>query len=103
MKKKAVLIACVLCGMLSLAPKFNEQPRRPAPLPPGGAHQLRPMVGPRNYVVVPKSDIETRTQSAVSMMPEGIFSKLKDDEVRDLISYLASPSQVPLPTGKDGK
>ena len=54
-------------------------------------------------VIVPKGDIEARTQSAVSMMPEGIFSKLKDDEVRDLISYLASHIQVPLPKGKAGK
>ena len=30
-------------------------------------------------------------------MPEGLFAKLKDEEVRDLVAYLASPTQVPLP------
>jgi putative heme-binding domain-containing protein len=54
-------------------------------------------------VIIPKAEIETRTQSPVSMMPEGIFAKLKDDEVRDLISYLGSPAQVPLPKERSGK
>ena len=31
------------------------------------------------------------------MMPDGLLSTLKDDEVRDLIAYLASATQVPLP------
>ena len=30
----------------------------------------------------------------VSMMPEGLLEKLSDDEVRDLIAYLASKGQV---------
>jgi hypothetical protein len=30
-------------------------------------------------------------------MPEGLFANLKDDEIRDLVAYLASPTQVPLP------
>jgi putative membrane-bound dehydrogenase-like protein len=49
-------------------------------------------------VVVPKNEIEARKPSSVSMMPEGLFGKLSKEEVRDLIAYLASPSQVPLPT-----
>jgi hypothetical protein len=28
------------------------------------------------------------------MMPEGLLEGLKDDEVRDLVGYLASPAQV---------
>jgi putative membrane-bound dehydrogenase-like protein len=47
-------------------------------------------------VVVPKSDIETRVPTKLSMMPEGLFEQLRPDEVRDLIGYLASPMQVPL-------
>jgi hypothetical protein len=31
-------------------------------------------------------------------MPDGLFDALKEDEVRDLVAYLASPRQVP-PTG----
>ena len=46
---------------------------------------------------VAKSEIEDRKQSTVSMMPEGLFEKLSDEEIRDLIAYLASPKQVPLP------
>lgn len=44
-----------------------------------------------------KSDIAERVPSKVSMMPEGLLAKLKDEEVRDLIAYLASRTQVPLP------
>lgn len=47
-------------------------------------------------VVVPKSEIEERTLSSVSMMPERQLDTLTPDEVRDLIAYLASPAQVPL-------
>jgi len=48
-------------------------------------------------VVVSKEDIDTRHQSAVSMMPEGQLEKLTPTQVRDLVAYLASPAQVPLP------
>ncbi len=47
-------------------------------------------------VVLPKSDIEMRTATKLSMMPEGTFEQMKLDEVRDLIGYLASPVQVAL-------
>ncbi len=48
-------------------------------------------------VVVPKSEIETRKETANSMMPDGLLPSLSADEVRDLVGYLASPGQVPLP------
>jgi putative heme-binding domain-containing protein len=51
-------------------------------------------------VVVPKSDIESRAATKLSMMPEGLFEQLRPEEVRDLIAYLASPGQVPLPADK---
>ena len=35
----------------------------------------------------------------ISMMPEGLFDGLKDEEKRDLISYLQSPRQVAAPAG----
>jgi putative heme-binding domain-containing protein len=50
-------------------------------------------------LVVPKDEIETRTVSKLSMMPEGILEKLTDAEVRDLIAYLRAKEQVPLPKG----
>ena len=43
------------------------------------------------------ADIEERQKSKESMMPEGLLTKLKDDEVRDLIGYLKSQEQVKLP------
>lgn len=48
-------------------------------------------------IVLPKDEIEERKQSNVSMMPEGQLEKLSADELRDLVGYLASKTQVPLP------
>jgi putative membrane-bound dehydrogenase-like protein len=50
-------------------------------------------------VRIPTADIEARKESNLSMMPEGLFDRLSADEVRDLVAYLASPQQAPLPTG----
>jgi len=47
-------------------------------------------------VVVPKSEIEERVLSSVSMMPERQLDPMTKDEVRDLIAYLGSPHQVVL-------
>jgi len=47
--------------------------------------------------VVTKSEILSREKSPVSMMPEGLLKTLKADEVRDLIAYLRTTAQVPLP------
>ena len=46
-------------------------------------------------VVLPKEDVESRKATPNSVMPEGLLDPLKDDDVRDLIAYLASPRQVP--------
>jgi putative membrane-bound dehydrogenase-like protein len=48
-------------------------------------------------IVVPRDEIESQTISKLSMMPEGIFEKLTDDEVRNLVAYLRGKEQVPLP------
>ncbi len=45
-------------------------------------------------VIVPKDEIELRRQSNLSMMPEGILDRLTNDEVRDLVGYLASPGPL---------
>jgi putative heme-binding domain-containing protein len=48
-------------------------------------------------ITLPKSEIQERKKSQLSMMPEGLLAPLSDVEVRDLIAYLGGPGQVPLP------
>ncbi len=55
---------------------------------------------PNEVLRLPVRDIEARATSPVSLMPEGLLANLKADEVRDLVAYLASPAQVPLPRQK---
>jgi putative heme-binding domain-containing protein len=45
-------------------------------------------------LVLPKSEIEERSLSKVSMMPDGLLQTFTNEQVRDLIGYLASPTQV---------
>ena len=45
-------------------------------------------------VVVPKSEIDDRRLSDLSVMPEGLLDPLKRQEVVDLIAYLGSSNQV---------
>jgi putative heme-binding domain-containing protein len=52
---------------------------------------------PNEVIRLAKADIDERNQLTVSLMPEGQLGQLSDTEVRDLIAYLAGPSQVPLP------
>jgi len=47
-------------------------------------------------IVIAKADIEERKLSELSLMPEGQLNTLTPDEVRDLVAYLASPTQVAL-------
>ncbi len=47
-------------------------------------------------LVIPLGEIEGRTPSPQSMMPEGILTPLSLDEIRGLLAYLAAPQQVPL-------
>jgi len=49
-------------------------------------------------VTLPRQEITARQVSAVSMMPEGLFDALTQQEMVDLVAYLQSPAQVPLPT-----
>jgi putative heme-binding domain-containing protein len=57
-------------------------------------------------VILDKQDIEERETSGVSMMPEGLAERLSAEELRDLVSYLASPEQVAphtTPAGAEGR
>ena len=47
-------------------------------------------------IVLSKEDVVARNVLPISMMPEGLFSNLKKDELRDLVAYLATEQQVPL-------
>jgi putative heme-binding domain-containing protein len=46
---------------------------------------------------IAKSEIQSREKSPISMMPEGLLKTLTKEEVRDLIAYLRTSAQVPLP------
>lgn len=48
-------------------------------------------------ITLPRKDITSRTESTLSMMPEGLLESLQPREVLDLVAYLQSPTQVPLP------
>ena len=52
---------------------------------------------PTEVVTVPRTEIQSFRQSPLSMMPEGLIAALGPSEVRDLIAYLRSAKQVPLP------
>ena len=49
-------------------------------------------------LVVNRADIEEMKSLPASMMPEGLFERLKEDEIADLVSYLSTATQVPLPS-----
>ena len=46
-------------------------------------------------LTISRDDIEETRPTDVSMMPEGLFDKLSEQEIRDLVAYLASKAQVP--------
>ncbi len=48
-------------------------------------------------VVLPVSDIASRKQTNLSIMPDGLLDQMKPEEVRDLVAYLRSKEQVPIP------
>jgi putative heme-binding domain-containing protein len=52
---------------------------------------------PTEQLIVPLADIDEEKLSPLSMMPAGQLELLSETEVQDLIRYLASPAQVPLP------
>jgi putative membrane-bound dehydrogenase-like protein len=48
-------------------------------------------------VTLPQNEIEASESSEFSMMPDQLLEAFSDDDVRDLVAYLASPQQVPPP------
>lgn len=51
-------------------------------------------------IVIPVAEIEERTTSPVSMMPDGMLPTMTTEQVRNLFAYLMGPGQVPLPETK---
>ena len=48
-------------------------------------------------IIVPLNEIDEHSLSPLSIMPDGQLQKLSQEEVRDLIAYLGSRSQVDTP------
>jgi putative heme-binding domain-containing protein len=56
------------------------------------------LVTANETLVIPRNEIRSLKESQLSMMPEGLLQTYNDQEVRDLLYYLRSPAQAPLPT-----
>lgn len=52
-------------------------------------------------LTLPRKEITIIRPSELSMMPEGLVDQMSDKEVRDLVAYLGSSSQVPILATKD--
>jgi hypothetical protein len=52
---------------------------------------------PTDRVILPLEEVESRSRSPKSLMPDELLEKLTPPEVRDLVAYLGSDTQQPLP------
>ena len=55
------------------------------------------LVTANETVTLPRKEVQSLTESQLSMMPEELLQPFNDQEVRDLIYYLRGPAQAPLP------
>jgi hypothetical protein len=53
-------------------------------------------------LAIPRNEVAKLKPSPLSMMPDGLLDTMTPQEVRDLVAYLRSPEQVPLPAGAAG-
>ena len=51
---------------------------------------------PEGEITIDRDDVEEVQRRNESVMPEGLLNGLTDEQVRDLVAYLASPGQVPV-------
>lgn len=56
---------------------------------------------PQERLVLAADDIDEIQTTALSAMPDGLLQNLSQQQVRDLVAYLMSPAQVPLPAGAE--
>jgi putative membrane-bound dehydrogenase-like protein len=54
---------------------------------------------PTERLAINRADVEEIHASTLSLMPEGLLDPLPEKDLRDLVGYLMSPQQVPLPAG----
>lgn len=47
-------------------------------------------------ITIPRDEVEERQVSDLSMMPDDLWANVSNHEIRSLVAYLASPSQVPV-------
>jgi putative heme-binding domain-containing protein len=59
------------------------------------------LVTANETVTIPVDEVDERALSDQSMMPDDLWANLSDHEVRSLVAYLASPSQVPVLLTRD--
>ncbi|MEO2020662.1 MAG: c-type cytochrome, partial [Pirellulaceae bacterium] len=59
--------------------------------------QLLSIQTAKERVRLQKDDVEQVKVSSVSLMPDNLLKDLDDQQIRDLLAYLASPRQVELP------
>ena len=50
-------------------------------------------------LIIPKTEIDARKLSEISMMPEGLLANMTKDDARNLFAYLKSQTQVNFPDG----
>ncbi|GAB2797052.1 hypothetical protein GCM10027275_48040 [Rhabdobacter roseus] len=59
--------------------------------------QLTLRIVGQDAVVINKSEVQTREVTPTSMMPTGLLEPLTDTEIKNLVAYLRTTAQVPLP------
>jgi len=57
----------------------------------------------KERLVIERSDIDEIQASTQSLMPDGLLQPLSEAQIRDLVAYFMSPTQVPLPDETDPK
>ena len=57
------------------------------------------LVTENDTLIIPKTEIDARKLSEISMMPEGLLANMSKDDARHLLAYLKSLAQVPFPDG----
>jgi putative heme-binding domain-containing protein len=62
-------------------------------------NQAVTIVTANETLTIPRAEVQSLRQGEISMMPEGLLQAFSNEEIRDLIAYLKSPAQVPLPEG----
>ena len=65
-----------------------------------GDHALT-IVSETGTVVVPHEEIDKVKRSELSMMPDGLIHGLSDKDFTDLVAYLRTTKQVPMPGGAE--